>query len=259
MSKQTVEIKTNTTICKTEIFTPAGDGPWPAVIVCFDAFGVRPAISEIAARISSWGYVAVIPDFYHDAGDVFGLLPPGAPHNTKALMGIFADQELRAKWAAKFYTPAISYEHLENDIAPLFDYFSKRSDIEGGVGTTGYCMGGNMTMRIATIFGDKIKATAGFHPGGLVTPAPDSPHLRVGKIKSPIYLGPAVGDLNEEQEKELDQALTLAHVDHKIETYQAKHGYAVEDHDAYDAAAAERHYEALKKFYAETLGKKESK
>jgi carboxymethylenebutenolidase len=256
MPSDTVEIKTNTSICRTEIFTPAGDGPWPAVIVCFDAFGVRPAMSEIAARISSWGYVVAVPDFFHDAGSPFDLLPPGATHDTHTLMGIFGDPDLRAKFMGNFMGPALSYEHIENDVAPLLDYFSKRTDIEGGVGTTGYCMGGNLSFRIATIFGDKITATAAFHPGGLVSDAPDSPHKRVSQIKSHVYLGPAIGDLNDQQHTELDKALTDAHVDHKIETYEAKHGYAVSDHNVYDAAAAERHYEALKKFYSETLGKK---
>ena len=27
--------------CATQLFIPEGPGPWPAVIVCFDAFGVR--------------------------------------------------------------------------------------------------------------------------------------------------------------------------------------------------------------------------
>ncbi len=256
MSQQTVEIKTSTTICKTEMFTPEGNGPWPAVIVCFDAFGVRQSMFEIAKRISSWGYVVAVPDFFHDAGSPFDLLPPGAPRDSiKPLMGLFGDADLRAKFMGNFMGPALSYEHIENDVGPLLDYFKQRSDIKGGVGTTGYCMGGNMSFRIATIFGDKITATAAFHPGGLVTDAPDSPHKRVAKIKSHVYLGPAIGDLNAEQEKELDAALTAAHVDHKIETYEAKHGYAVSDHGVYDATAAERHYEALKKFYGETLGK----
>jgi carboxymethylenebutenolidase len=33
--------------------------------------------------------------------------------------------------------------------------------------------------------------------------------------------------------------------DHKIETYPAKHGFAVPDLPVYDAAAAERHWTAL--------------
>jgi carboxymethylenebutenolidase len=257
MPTTTIDLETKTGACRTEIHTPEGAGPWPAVIVCFDAFGVRPSISAIAERISKMGYVVAVPDFYHNAGSVYELLPPGASHDVKGLMGLFSDQELRAKWSAKFYAPALDYDHLKNDVEPLLEVFAKRSDVKGGIGTTGYCMGGNMSLRIATIFGDKITATASIHGGGLATPAPDSVHLRATSIKSRVYIAGAIedGSFTDDMKRTLDEALTLAHVDHTIETYPAKHGFAVSDHGVYDAAAAERHYMALEKFYGETLGK----
>jgi carboxymethylenebutenolidase len=43
----------------------------------------------------------------------------------------------------------------------------------------------------------------------------------------------------------LEQALTEAGVDHRIETYQAKHGWVFPDMPVYDAAAAERHWKTL--------------
>ena len=250
-----LDLKTKTGICKTEIHTPEGQGPWPAVIVCFDAFGVRPSISAIAERISKLGYVVAVPDFYHEAGSPYDMLPAGTPHNVAGAMSIFADPDLRAKWGAKFYAPALEYSHLENDVAPLLEYFAGHAHVKGGVGTTGYCMGGNMSVRIATIFGDKIAATASFHGGGLVTPAPDSPHLRADKIKSRVYVAGAIedGSFTDENKQALESALTAAHVDHQIETYPAKHGFAVADHDVFDAAAAERHYQAMEKLFGETL------
>jgi carboxymethylenebutenolidase len=43
----------------------------------------------------------------------------------------------------------------------------------------------------------------------------------------------------------LEDALTKAHVDHKIETYAAKHGWVLHDTPAYDAVACERHWQTL--------------
>jgi carboxymethylenebutenolidase len=43
----------------------------------------------------------------------------------------------------------------------------------------------------------------------------------------------------------LDEALTKAGVDHKVETFQAKHGWVFRDTPVYDKAAAERHWETL--------------
>jgi carboxymethylenebutenolidase len=77
--------------------------------------------------------------------------------------------------------------------------------------------------------------------------------LRAEAIKSRVYLGPATGDLPPEAEAKLRAALDGAHVRYEIEHYEAKHGYAVDDADAYDRTAAERHYAALAKLYGETL------
>jgi carboxymethylenebutenolidase len=108
-------------------------------------------------------------------------------------------------------------------------------------------------VRAATIFGDRIAATAAFHPGGLVTDQPDSPHLRARSIKSRVYLGPAIGDLAPEAEAKLRAELDAGHVRYEIEQYDAKHGYAVDDAEVYDRAAADRHYAALDQLFRETL------
>jgi len=42
-------------------------------------------------------------------------------------------------------------------------------------------------------------------------------------------------------------------VNHTIETYPAKHGFAVSDNPTYDAAAAERHFEAMSALFSATL------
>jgi hypothetical protein len=97
------------------------------------------------------------------------------------------------------------------------------------------------------VFGDRVAATAAFHPGGLVTDQPDSPHTRVKTIKSRVYLAPAIGGLPPEAEAKLRAELESAHIRYEIEQYDAKHGYAVDDSDVYDRAAAERHYAALTK------------
>ena len=44
--------------CTTEVVVPAGQGPWPAVIVFFDAGGLRPAQTRIAERIATLDLVS---------------------------------------------------------------------------------------------------------------------------------------------------------------------------------------------------------
>lgn len=238
--------------CTTEWVRPAGPGPWPAVIVFFDAAGLRPAQTRIAERIAGSGYLVFQPDLFHRSPPISSML--GGEATLTALMKVFGDPQRRARFMADYYLPALDYANLKKTVGALLDHVEGRPDVKGGIGTTGYCMGGNASVRAATIFGDRIAATAAFHPGGLVTDQPESPHLRVKSIKSRVYLAPAVGDLPPEAEATLCAELDAGHVRYEIEQYAAKHGYAVDDAaDNYDPAAAARHYEALAKLFGEAL------
>jgi carboxymethylenebutenolidase len=251
MTTSKIQLKTPDGPCTTELVTPKGSGPWPAVIVFFDAGGLRPAQTRIAERIAEAGYVVLQPDLFHRSPPVSDLL--GGPVTLAAIEKVFRDAELRKKFMADYYLPALAYENLEKTTNAVLEHLAARPDVKGRIGTTGYCMGGNASVRAATIFGDRIAATAAFHPGGLVTDQPDSPHLRVKSIKSRVYVGPAIGDLPPEAEAKLRAELDGGHVRYEIEHYDAKHGYAVDDAGVYDRAAAERHYAALEKLYRETL------
>ena len=251
MTASTTQIQTPDGPCTTEVVIPPGSGPWPAVIVFFDAGGLRPAQTRIAERIASNGYLVLQPDLFHRSPPLSTLI--GAPVTLSSVMKVFQDPDLRAKFMTGYYLPAIDYANLGKTIGAVLDHIAARSDFKGRVGTTGYCMGGNASVRSATIFGDRIAATAAFHPGGLVTDQPDSPHTRVKTIKSRVYLAPAIGDLPPEAEAKLRAEFESGHVRYEIEQYDAKHGYAVDDFDVYDRAAAERHYAALTRLYGETL------
>jgi carboxymethylenebutenolidase len=253
MTTSKIQLETPDGPCTTEVVIPKGNGPWPAVIVFFDAAGLRPAQTRIAERIAESGYVVLQPDLFHRAPPVTSLMPGDGPLTLAAFAKVFHDPELRAKFMAGYYMPALDYGNLEKTVGAVLDHIAGRPDVRGGVGTTGYCMGGNVSVRVATIFGDRIAASAAFHPGGLVTDQADSPHTRAKAIKSRVYLGPAHNDLPAEAEAKLRAEFDANHVRYAIEHYEAKHGYAVDDAEVYDRAAAERHYAALDKLYGETL------
>jgi carboxymethylenebutenolidase len=238
--------------CTTELVRPEGPGPWPAVIVFFDAAGLRPAQTRIAERIAGNGYLVFQPDLFHRSPPVSSLMG-GGDVTLAAIVKVFGDPQLRARFMSEYYLPALDYANLKKTVGALLDHILARPDFRGGIGTTGYCMGGNASVRAATVFGERIAATAGFHPGGLVTDQPDSPHLRVKAIKSSVYLGPAIGDLPPDAEATLRSAFDSGHVRYDIEQYNAKHGYAVDDAETYDPAAAAHHYEALANLFGETL------
>lgn len=251
MTTSRIQLATPDGPATVEVARPEGDGPWPAVIVFFDAAGLRPAQTRIAERIAAGGYLVFQPDLFHRSPPLASVL--GGEPTLGALMKVFGDPEQRAKFMAGWYMPALAYGNLEKTIGALLDHIAGRDDARGSIGTTGYCMGGNASFRTATIFGSRIAATAAFHPGWLVTDQPESPHLRAQSIKSRLYLGPATGDLPAENEGKLRAELDAGGVHYEIEHYDAKHGYAVDDSQAYDPTAADRHYAVLARLFGQTL------
>lgn len=255
MNSQIIELQTATGPMKTAVYKPEGNGPWPAVVVCMDAGGLREAIFEIAERLAKRGFLAVVPDFYHALGNPIELLPEAERTGAGAFWKIFGNADIRAKFFRTFYGPAIDYKNVEQCLGAALSYLEQSPEVSGKIGTTGYCMGANISFRAATIFGERITTTAAFHGGFLVTGNPDSPHARAAKIKSRVYVAGAIEDetFTDAAKQTLETALTEAHVQHLVETYDAKHGFAVRDNPTYDREAAERHYSTLDKLFSETL------
>jgi carboxymethylenebutenolidase len=104
-----------------------------------------------------------------------------------------------------------------------------------------------MSLTAAGTFPEQIVAAASYHGGRLATDAPDSPHLLAPKMRGRIYIGGAIEDPSfpDEMKERLEQALTRAGVDHRIETYPARHGWVPRDTPVHDVAATERHWQSL--------------
>jgi carboxymethylenebutenolidase len=102
-----------------------------------------------------------------------------------------------------------------------------------------------------------VVALAGFHTGGLVTDAEDSPHHSASLLNARVYLGHADHDasMTPEHIAALEQALDAAGVTYRSELYEgAAHGYTMADAAVYNEAAAERHYEELFGLLDRTVG-----
>jgi carboxymethylenebutenolidase len=232
-----VEIKTNDGTCPSHVFRPVGSSPWPAVLVFMDGLGIRPAMLEVGERLATSGYFVLLPDLYYRSGPY----EPMDPH------AVFTDPEKRRVLMEKFFalaTPA----NIMSDTGALLDYLAAQRDVKpGGIGTTGYCMGGLMSLTAAGTYPDRIVAAASYHGGRLATDAPDSPHLLAPRIKARVYVAGAIEDQSfpDDMKARLEAALTEAGIDHKIETYQAKHGWVFRDTPVYDATAAERHWQTM--------------
>jgi carboxymethylenebutenolidase len=245
MSQRSVQVTTPDGICSATLITPPGNGPWPAVVVFHDAGGYRDTIREMGERLSGLGYLVLVPDCYYRNGPYEAVGPAGfrskeAEERVMAMMrGYKADMAVR-------------------DAAALADYLDSLPEKKpGGIGTSGYCLGGWISLHAATSLGDRVAAAASFHAPNLALAGyRGSPHHKAGDIKASVYVAGATDDevFPDEQKDLLERTLSEAGVTHTIETYPAHHGFAVADNASYDPDAAERHWNATEHFFGSALG-----
>ncbi|MFD2428965.1 dienelactone hydrolase family protein [Sphingobium scionense] len=76
---------------------------------------------------------------------------------------------------------------------------------------------------------------------------PSSPHLLAPQMRAKIYVAGAIEDANfpDEMKARLEEALTQAEVDHRVETYPARHGWVPRDTAVHDPVEAEHHWQTL--------------
>jgi carboxymethylenebutenolidase len=219
-------------------FTPDKDGEWPSVLMYMDGIGIRPAMLAVGERLAQHGFAVLMPDLFYRAGAY-------RPMNAKT---IFATPRSRNRLFSRFFANATP----EMVMADTKYYLKTLKNLPGvkpqsKVAVVGYCMGGKMALTAAGVFGSKIALAASFHGGGLVNETKLSPHRLARKMKAKIYVGGAIEDASftDDDKKVLKAAFKQYDVKHKIETYEAKHGWVITDHLAYNRAAAEKHWKIL--------------
>jgi carboxymethylenebutenolidase len=246
MPRQQVLIPTDDGECPTSVFT-AGDGagPWPATIIFMDGLGIRPVLLEMAQRLANAGFVVLLPDLFYRAG-------PYEPLDAKA---VFASGDVRK--ALRPLMTSTDNRRAAQDTAALLTYLDGRSDVSSTkVGTTGYCMGGGISLTVAATYPDRIAAAASFHGGSLATDSELSPHLLAQSMRGRIYIGAADNDGSypPQMAARLCEALMAASVDHRHDLYVGSaHGWTMKDFPVYDAPAAERHWEELLALFEKSL------
>ena len=235
MSK--IEIETRDGKCPSYVYRPAASGPWPAVLMFMDGIGIRPAMLEVGERLATHGYFVLLPDLFYRSG-------PYEPMNPHTL---FTDPEQRKVLMEKFFAHA-TQANIMSDTAAFLDYLGAQPDVKPGpIGTTGYCMGGLMSLTAAGTYPDRISAAASYHGARLATDAATSPHLLAPQMKARVYVAGAIEDQSfpDDMKARLEAALSEAGVDHQVETYPAKHGWVFRDTPVYDAAETEHHWRSL--------------
>jgi carboxymethylenebutenolidase len=227
-------------------FVHPAKGKHPGVLIWPDIMGLRPAFRQMAKRLAEAGYaVLVVNPFYRKAKAP--VITPGES---------FQDPAVRAKLMplAQSLTPAGTVSDAKAFIA--FLDAQPQVDTKRRIGTTGYCMGGPMTLRTAGALPARIGAVGSFHGGGLTTPAPDSPHLLIPKTKAGYLIAIAQNDDERDPESKTILKKTFAGTKllNEVEVYQgAMHGWCPPDSRAYNPAQAERAWSRMLALFQKSL------
>jgi carboxymethylenebutenolidase len=232
-----VDIKTPDGVADAYFVHPA-KGASPAVLVWPDIFGLRPAFRQMGKRLAESGYaVLVVNPFYRQKHAPTSAPNPdfNDPPTRDALMGLMT--ALTPQTAVTDATAFLAWL----DTQPAVDRKRK-------AGTTGYCMGGPLTLRTAAAVPGRVGAAASFHGGGLVTDKPDSPHLLIPKIKAQYLIAIAANDDEKQPDAKttLREAFASAHLKAEIEVYAGTmHGWCPPDSKVYNPEAAEKAWARL--------------
>lgn len=176
---------------------PAGEGPFPAVLVIHENRGLNPYIEDVARRVAVEGFLALAPD---------GLAPVGGyPGN---------DDD------GKVLQKSLDPDKLFTDLLNSANFLKAHELSNGKLGATGFCYGGGVVNKLAVVMGSGLNAGVPFYGR-----APKNED--VVKIEAPLMIQYAEDDprVNATQ-ADYKKALESAKKDFIMHTYEGtRHGF----------------------------------
>jgi carboxymethylenebutenolidase len=215
------------------VSVPAGNGPFPAMMVFQEAFGVNAHIRDIADRLAAEGYMAIAPELFHRTA------PAGfeaAYDNFAVLMPHFS---------------AITIENLEADIKATYDWLQSQQNVKKDkIGCTGYCLGGRVCFVANTFL--PIQAAVSYYGGGLHTIMD-----RASKMNAPqiFFWGGKDTHILPEHVQTVSHALTEVGKDFiNVTISYADHGFNNNDRPAFHPEASAEAWGMVQTFLKNKLG-----
>jgi len=212
---------------KGHLAKPTCGGPWPAVIVIQEWWGLDEQTKSIADRFAGIGYLAFAPDLYHGE-----LAQPG-------------DRETASMLVQK-YGPGAS-----DGLKSLYDVLKSHPDCTGKVGSVGFCFGGRMSLTLG--IHRQLDAICTFYGGGMQT---IFEQLRA-HLKAPVLglFGDADVSIPVGTVEEFDELLDEIGVEHKVIVYpDSGHAFFRDsDPDVYKSEASKDAWEQVTKFFGKHL------
>ncbi len=204
---------------------PAGEGPFPGVIVIQEWWGLNDNIRSMADRLAGEGYLALAVDLYE--GEV-ATDRDGATRLMRASME--------------------RTERLEENLRQAHGYLIAEGATS--VGAIGWCFGGGWSLRTAILLGDKLDAAVIYY-GRVLTEADD-----LAPIRAPVLGLFGENDRGIPADSVRAFESTMLELNKAVDVHiypDADHAFANPSGTRYNEAAAGDAWERTLAFFAEHL------
>ena len=205
---------------------PAGAGPFPAVVIIHEIYGLNQNIRDIAQRFADEGYAALAVDLF-------------AGRNRLVCMFRFMGGML---------TNSLNHQGIK-DLKAALTFLAQQPGVDAQrLGAIGFCMGGGFAIGWACS-DDRLKVIAPFYG---TTPRP----LEAVRRACPVVGSYPEKDFTAAMARKLDAVLESYHIEHDIKVYpDAKHSFFNDQRPAnYNAAAAADAWQRTLAFFKDRLG-----
>ncbi|HEX6482373.1 MAG TPA: dienelactone hydrolase family protein [Ktedonobacteraceae bacterium] len=204
---------------------PDGDGPFPAIVVIHEIFGLNENIKDITRRFVSEGYVALGVDLF-------------AGRNRAVCMFSFMAGGL---------LNSLNHRGIV-DLKAALTFLSEQPGVDNTrLGAIGFCMGGGFAIAWACT-DNRLKAIAPFYA---TNPRP----LEAVSRLCPVVGSYPTGDITTSQGHKLEAALESYSIPHDIKFYPgARHSFFNDQRCSYNPAAAEDSWQRVLTFFKEQIG-----
>jgi len=191
----------------TLVFSPEGEGPFPAVVLGLEAYGVNDFGRRVAASLAHLGFVVVAPDYYRGHG--------------------LADPENYLDFGEVMeFIGALDFTAAAHDELSALDYATSLDQVDADrIAVWGYCTGATLSL-LAAELSDRVAAAVLFFPSQprfeeLTPRTPVHPVDLLWSLRCPTLF--IYGDQDEvmpaAQVEDLRGRLTQWGVDHQINIY----------------------------------------
>jgi carboxymethylenebutenolidase len=221
---------------------PKGKGPFPAVLVFMEAYGVTGHVRGVCDRLAEKGIAALAPDFFHGQ-----IIAYNDMQGAMAKIATLKDEVL-----------------LQESVAGL-DWLAAQGQVQANaLGVIGFCMGVCLAYLINCRYPSRLKAAVSFY-GGAIAPEASGPD-RFGRtppigetasMQAPLFLGYGADDqgIPPAEHARVVSALSAAKKRYALNVYPgAGHAFLCEERAAYAPAAAALAWRDALDFLAAQLG-----